>query len=166
MLKPFKDEEIKEAPTPSNVGTNFNFEPVNAFDLLIKGKEDRDRAVENNAKTAVDVTKFDPISDILIAAGVKEAPEDSDKEAITGSVIEVFENAGGTLKEAAKAIVEVMKFGDKATEKLSAARLVAQIHGALEIETGNKMPVVNFNILPLTATFAKNNILNLVVPRA
>lgn len=178
LLKPPSNEDYQEQPTPKTVEvtgkarhkkvTTLQAEQnlskanliipasINAFDGLIKGKEDNDRVTKVNEETG--------INEILQIVGIIPASNPV-KDAEISNARKVFNDAGATLAAAAKQITHVMKFGDKTSEQLNAAKVVAQIHGALEELDGHRSPVINFNIMPMAGGAGNKSILNLVVPR-
>lgn len=157
LLKPLEAEELRETPAPILRLASFSSEPVNQLDTLLKNNSDVKRLDETNSKGALAILSS-------IGAVAETSSSTKEKEDPKSNARKVFSDAGATLENSAKAIVEVMKFATKDNEKLAAARLVATIHGALEDLETQKAPVVNISIMPLNLA-NNNSILNLVVPR-
>lgn len=102
-------------------------------------------------------------TDVLEAAGISERATlvEKEDESKIARVRRMFDEEGASLQESAKVLGRLMRTSDKDAVRFNSAKVVAQIHGALQDLEGAQIPVVNISV----QGNGENTILNLVTPR-
>lgn len=103
---------------------------------------------------------FDPVQEALEVAGLtKEVPLVQNREKNLANFQETLNGRGASVEDAARAIGEILGYGEPA-EKLRAANLVLQAHGVLKEAEKPSIPAITINIHGKES----RNLLQLVTP--
>lgn len=101
------------------------------------------------------------IDEILEASGLINKPKD---DSPTAEFKKYLTDKGGSLKDVAEQVVNIMSRGESEATRLNAAKFIAQIQGiALELEEGTSQVTKEININIMGSQ--NQNFLNLVMPK-